>query len=156
MCTVRKRMLGFHKFETMECRRFDKYSNLCVHCTGCLYNCQSIYMYHKVLILYIGQHSVSVPSSELGLPQPLSRKRVCPLTGPKGGGGAHTPTAKGVGEFQFWRLEKKLSTLPTLWYVCTISVFCTIHTVYRDVKNWTHCFTLIYCNIMSSVVGTFF
>ncbi len=30
------------------------------------------------------------------------------------GWGAHSPAAKGVGEFQFRRLEKKLSTLPTL------------------------------------------
>jgi hypothetical protein len=31
-----------------------------------------------------------------------------------GGGGAHSPAAKGVGELQFRRLEKRLSTLPTL------------------------------------------
>jgi hypothetical protein len=40
------------------------------------------------------------PSSELGLPQPLSRKRVCPLppAGPKGGGGGHTRLRlRGVG-----------------------------------------------------------
>ncbi len=29
--------------------------------------------------------------------------------------GAHSPVAKGVGEFQFRQLVKKLSTLPTLW-----------------------------------------
>ncbi len=29
-------------------------------------------------------------------------------------GGAHSPAAKRVGKFQFRRLEKKLSTLPTL------------------------------------------
>ncbi len=36
------------------------------------------------------------------------------LPPPKGGGGAHSPAAVGVGESQFRRLEKKLSTLPTL------------------------------------------
>jgi hypothetical protein len=53
---------------------------------------------------------VSVPSSELGLPQPLSRKRLCPPPPrPKGGGEAHSPAAKGVGESQFRRLEKNLA-----------------------------------------------
>ncbi len=33
----------------------------------------------------------------------------------KGGGRAHSPTGEGLGESQFRRLEKKLSTLPTLW-----------------------------------------
>ncbi len=55
-----------------------------------------------------------VPSSELGLPHPFGRKRVYPPPpGPKGGG-AHSPSAKGVRESQFRRLEKKLGTLPTL------------------------------------------
>ncbi len=31
-------------------------------------------------------------------------------------GGGHSPAAKGVGELQFRRLEKKLRTLPTLYY----------------------------------------
>jgi hypothetical protein len=35
------------------------------------------------------------------------------LTG--GGGGAHSPAGQGLEESQFRRLEKKLSTLPTLW-----------------------------------------
>jgi hypothetical protein len=30
-------------------------------------------------------------------------------------GGAYSPAGKGLGESQFRRLEKKLSTLPTLW-----------------------------------------
>jgi hypothetical protein len=43
---------------------------------------------HKVLI-YTEHHStVYVPSSELGLPRPLSRKRVCPSQGQ--GVGGHT------------------------------------------------------------------
>ncbi len=41
-------------------------------------------------------------------PHPFSRKRVCPPPGPKGGG-AHLPAAKGVGESQFQRLEKRLA-----------------------------------------------
>ncbi len=31
------------------------------------------------------------------------------------GGGAHSRTGEGLGESQFRRLEKKLSTLPSLW-----------------------------------------
>ncbi len=45
-------------------------------------------------------------------PSPASESDLPP--GPKGGG-AHSPAAKGVGESQFRRLKKKLSTLPTLW-----------------------------------------
>ncbi len=56
---------------------------------------------------------VYVLSSELELSQPLSRQRVCPS--PRRGGGAHTPVGEGLGESQFRRLEKKLSTLSTLW-----------------------------------------
>ncbi len=58
-----------------------------------------------------------VPSSELGLPQPLSRKRVCPPPPPRrpNGGGAHSPAAKEVGESQFRRPGEKLSALPRLW-----------------------------------------
>ncbi len=55
-----------------------------------------------------------VPSSELRLSHPLTRKRVCPSS-PNQRGGAHSPAGEGLGESQFRRLEKKLSTLPTLW-----------------------------------------
>ena len=34
-------------------------------------------------------------------------------------GGAYSPAGKGLGESQFRRLEKKLSTLPSLWYHLT-------------------------------------
>jgi hypothetical protein len=44
-------------------------------------------------------------SSELGLPHPISRKRVCPLP-PNQRVGAHTPAGEGVGESHFRRLEK--------------------------------------------------
>jgi hypothetical protein len=33
------------------------------------------------------------------------------------GGGVHSPAGEGLGESQFRRLAKKLSTLPTLWPV---------------------------------------
>ncbi len=39
---------------------------------------------------YIKSTTVYVLSLDLGLPQPLSRKRVCPLPEPKGGGGTHS------------------------------------------------------------------
>ncbi len=54
---------------------------------------------------------------------------------PKGGGEAYSPAGGGVGESQFRRLEKKLSTLPTLclnprkrtskraWWVATLLVY---------------------------------
>ncbi len=48
------------------------------------------------------------------LPTPLSPASV-PLP-PEPGGGAHSPAGEGLGESQFRRLEKKVSTLPTLWY----------------------------------------
>ncbi len=62
---------------------------------------------------YIEYHSVC-PLVGIGtLPPPLSPATV-PLPRTKGGGGAHSPANEGVGESQFRRLEKKLSTLPTL------------------------------------------
>jgi hypothetical protein len=50
-------------------------------------------------------------------PRPLSRKRVCPPLGTKGGreGCTHSPACEGMGELQFGRLERKLSTLSTPW-----------------------------------------
>jgi hypothetical protein len=33
-----------------------------------------------------------------------------------GGRGAHSPAGEGLGESQFRQLEKKLSTLPALWF----------------------------------------
>jgi hypothetical protein len=74
---------------------------------------QSTYIYIESTTLY-------VPSSELGLPQHFSRQRVCPSPQNRGGGG-HTRLRVGLGEFQFRRLEKKLSTLPTLWSFYSVS-----------------------------------
>jgi hypothetical protein len=67
---------------------------------------------------YLQSSTVYIPSLELGLPQPLSRKRVCPPTRTKGWGGHTRLRLKGGSQFQ--RLEKKLSTLPTL--CCGLSV----------------------------------
>jgi hypothetical protein len=74
------------------------------------YVSQSTYIYIKSTTV-----TVYVPSLELGLSQsqPLSRQRVCPS--PRTEGGPHSPAGEGLGEPQFRRLEKKLSTLPTLW-----------------------------------------
>ncbi len=59
---------------------------------------------------------MSVPSSELGHPHHLSRKRVCPSPRNQGGGeSTHSPEGEEVGESQFGRLEKKLSTPSTLY-----------------------------------------
>jgi hypothetical protein len=68
---------------------------------------------HKVRI-YEEYHSVC-PLVGLGtLPTSLSPASV-PLPQNRGGGGAHSPAGEGLGESQFRRLQKKLSTLPTLW-----------------------------------------
>jgi hypothetical protein len=42
-------------------------------------------------------------------PTPLAAGECALPPGPKGGGGAHSPAAKGVGESQFQRLEKRLA-----------------------------------------------
>ncbi len=49
-----------------------------------------------------------------GVPPPLSPPSVTLPSEPKGG--AHAPAGEGLGKSQFRRLEKKLSTLPTLWF----------------------------------------
>jgi hypothetical protein len=48
-------------------------------------------------------------------PSPASE---CALPPGQKGGGAHSPEAKGVGESQFQRLEKKRSTLHAYSVVC--------------------------------------
>jgi hypothetical protein len=45
---------------------------------------------------------------------PLSSASVSLPPEPNGGGGADSLAGEGLGESQFRRLEKKLSTLPTL------------------------------------------
>ncbi len=56
-----------------------------------------------------------VPSSELGPSIPSPPKRVCPSPRNQRGE-AYSPAGEGVGESQFRWLEKKLSTLSTLWF----------------------------------------
>ncbi len=55
------------------------------------------------------------PCRNWNSPTPLAAASVPSPPRTIGWGGAHLPAAKGVGESQFRRLEKKLSTLPTLW-----------------------------------------
>ena len=63
--------------------------------------------------IFTEYHSVC-PLVGIGtLPPPLSLASVPLPPGPKGER-AHSPAGEGLGEFQFRRLEKKLSTLPTL------------------------------------------
>jgi hypothetical protein len=50
-------------------------------------------------------------SSELGLPQPLTRRRVCPPPLLVPGGEAHSLAREGVGESQFRRGDKYCGTL---------------------------------------------
>jgi hypothetical protein len=68
------------------------------------------------MYIYIKNTTVYVPSSELGLSQPLSRQRVCPSPQNQGGEGEHSPAGEGLGESQFRRLEKSLAfCLPWLF-----------------------------------------
>ncbi len=71
---------------------------------------QSTYRY-----LYTKSTTVYVPSSEIGTPPPPSpASEWAPLPRNQRRGGAHSPAGEGVGESQFRRLEKRLSTLPAL------------------------------------------
>jgi hypothetical protein len=64
---------------------------------------------------YIYRYHVYVPSSQLRISHLPTRQRVCPSPrNQRGGGGLHLPAGEGLGESQFRRLEKMLSTLPTL------------------------------------------
>ncbi len=64
--------------------------------------------------------TVYVPASEMGLSQPLSRQRVCPSPQSRGEGGT---LGEGLGKSQFRRLEKRLSTLPALWYCVSVPLW---------------------------------
>jgi hypothetical protein len=69
---------------------------------------------HKVRT-YKENHNVCPLVGTGTLPTPLS-PAIVPLPPEPGGGGAHLPAGEGLGESQFRRLEKKLSTLPsTVW-----------------------------------------
>jgi hypothetical protein len=56
------------------------------------------------------------PLVGIGTLPPLLSPASVPLPpNQRGGQWAHSPAGEGLGESQFRRLEKKLSTLPTLW-----------------------------------------
>jgi hypothetical protein len=86
-------------------------------------------IYHKVLS-YIEHHSVC-PLVGIGTPPtPLPQARVPPPPADQRVGGAHSPAAKEVGESQFRRLEKKLSTLPTLWHIPLSEKACIVSVIH--------------------------
>ncbi len=79
--------------------------------TGEKVTAQSTYLY-----IYKEYHSVCPLVGVGALPTPLSPASVPLPPEPRGAGGrAHSPAGEGLGESQFRRLEKKLSTLLTLW-----------------------------------------
>jgi hypothetical protein len=81
---------------------------LCIYLCGILHTNVLLSSTHKVR-KYKEYHSVC-PRVGIGtLPPPLSPASVPLPPEPKGGGGAHSPAAKGLGEFQFRRLEKSLA-----------------------------------------------
>ncbi len=70
---------------------------------------------HKVRIYKEYHSACPLPLVGIGtLPPPLSPASV-PLPPRTGRGGTYSPSVEGVGKSPFRRLEKKLSTLPTLW-----------------------------------------
>jgi hypothetical protein len=69
--------------------------------------------WHKVFI-FIEPHSVC-PLVGIGTPPTPLPHASAPFPPRPKGGGAHSPASKGVGESQFRRPEKKLSTQPTPW-----------------------------------------
>jgi hypothetical protein len=65
----------------------------------------------STVLMYLDYRTtVSVPSLELGPPPPAP-----PPPEPGGRGGGVQTACERVGESHFGRLERKLSTLPTLW-----------------------------------------
>jgi hypothetical protein len=101
-------------------------------CTGILFATDPRVLRTKYV--YIKSTTVYVPSSELGRSQPLSRQRVCPSPQNRAGGGLSrvSPAGEGMGEFKFRRLEKKLSTLSTLWYCTCIASPLPVFSYDRD------------------------
>ncbi len=80
-------------------------------CTFSLFSCMCL-THHKVRIHKdLKSTTVYVPSSELGLSQPLSRQRVCPSL--QNREGAHSPAGEGLGESQSddWRKSLALCLL---------------------------------------------
>ena len=97
-----------------------------------------MYLTHKVHI-YKEYHSVCPLVGTGTLPPPLSPASV-PLPPEPKGGEAYSPAGRGLGESQFRRLEKKLTTLLTRWYaVCTGHFFvarpCLIRSSILAISN---------------------
>jgi hypothetical protein len=84
---------------------------------------QQIPPQHKVHI-YTEYHIVCSLVGFGTLPPLLSPASVPLPSEPKGG--AHSPAGEGVGESQFRRLEKKLSTLPTLCSIGSDACFSVV------------------------------
>ncbi len=87
----------------------------------------------QVLICRLSQ-CMTPPRNCMGLPHPLSRQRVCPS--PRNQRGVTLACGWGVGESQFQRLEKKLSTLATLWVLVLLcsGLIAGLNTVISAVK----------------------
>jgi hypothetical protein len=81
-----------------------------------------LYYLHKVRI-FKEYHSVCPLVGIATIPTPLSPASV---PSPQHGGGAHSPAGEGLGDSQYRRLEKKLSTLPALLLFMYIMV-CVFH-----------------------------
>jgi hypothetical protein len=77
-------------------------------------SCAIVRLKLKVRV-YKEYHSVCMsPGQNWDSPNP-SLASECTPPPRTGGGGAHSPAGEGLGASQFRRLEKKFSTLPTLW-----------------------------------------
>ncbi len=76
-------------------------------------HCGTLCIVLSTKYLHIKSNTVYVPSSELGLSQPLSLKRLCPLLNQRVGG-THSPADWGSPNSN--DRKKMLSTLPTVWY----------------------------------------
>ncbi len=105
-----------------------RYSQSCCYFRPLLWTVLSLYGTFS----YIKSTKVYVQSSELDSPNPSLASECAPPASPQNRGeggtltsgwgghthqrvrGAHSPAGEGLGESQFRRLEKKLSTLPTL------------------------------------------
>jgi len=83
--------------------------------------------------LYLQSTTVHVPSSELGLPQPLSRKRVCPPPRTKEWG-AHRLRLKGGGSPNYNDWGKSLAHC--LYSVVRTNGYSWIDVGVKIVKNW--------------------
>jgi hypothetical protein len=73
-------------------------------------------------------------SSELGLPQPLTCRRMCPPPPLVPGGGSHSLARDGVGESQFRRGDVHCGTL----FICTLCVILYVWHAGRGVPTTSH------------------